>query len=287
MLKTVLLYPSDYFDINKVESLYQEEYDACRKFTEFIPILYNHDILVSEHKLILNHNGLGGLGIIRGWMLKPEQYAFLYKELNERGIRLVNQPEEYDKCHLFPYIYEEIRSFTARTLWFESIEDIKWNEINETFPRFMIKDYVKSLKNTEFPQYFQTPANESEMKPYLERFVEMRGELYTGGIVLKEYVDLKKYGSKTNEYRVFYLKGEPAAVSRNSNQSKDCPVVPASFVQKFTKIKSNFYTVDFAEAADGSWLVLETGDGQVSGLSPGQHSFKFYDEIRRILKDPS
>ena len=39
--------------------------------------------------------------------------------------------------------------------------------------------------------------------------------------------------------------------------------------------------MDFAELADGSWIVVETGDGQVSGLSPGQYVFKFYEELLR------
>ena len=45
-------------------------------------------------------------------------------------------------------------------------------------------------------------------------------------------------------------------------------------------LDSRFYTVDFAELENGSWTVIETGDGQVSGLSPNQDVFRFYDEIR-------
>lgn len=284
MLRTILLYPSDYFDINEVDSLYQEEYDNCRKFKEFIPLLYNHDILVSEHKLFLNQNGLKGFGIIRGWMLKPEEYDLIYKQLKERGIRLVNEPDQYNKCHLFPSIYEEIKDYTSRTFWFKSIEEIEWDKINGEFLRFMIKDYVKSLKDTEFPAFFRTPVWKTEMKPYLERFIEMRGRLYTGGIVLKEYADLKKYEGRTNEFRAFYLKGELVTVSRNSGQPECAQPVPKSLVERFTKIESNFYTIDFAETADGSWVVLETGDGQVSGLSSAQSRFQFYDSLRNILK---
>lgn len=32
-----------------------------------------------------------------------------------------------------------------------------------------------------------------------------RGNLLTGGICIKEFLDLKRYGEKTNEYRVFYI----------------------------------------------------------------------------------
>ena len=79
------------------------------------------------------------------------------------------------------------------------------------------------------------------------------------------------------------MKGNLISVSRNSNQSENCPFVPIEFVEKFTRLKSSFYTVDFAELENGEWIIIEVGDGQVSGLSPNQYVFKFYDEIRAII----
>jgi len=35
-------------------------------------------------------------------------------------------------------------------------------------------------------------------------------------------------------------------------------------------LNSIYYTIDYAELEDGSWKILEAGDGQVSGLSDGQ-----------------
>ena len=108
----------------------------------------------------------------------------------------------------------------------------------------------------------------------------MRGDLYVRGIVLKEYVELKRRDSMTNEYRAFYLNGELLTLSPNSNQKEGGPVVPIELVNAIPVLDSHFYTVDFAELENGSWTVIETGDGQVSGLSPNQYVFKFYDEIR-------
>ena len=39
----------------------------------------------------------------------------------------------------------------------------------------------------------------------MKLFYNYRGNLYTGGICIKEYLLLRKYGDKTNEYRVFYV----------------------------------------------------------------------------------
>lgn len=104
------------------------------------------------------------------------------------------------------------------------------------------------------------------MKKYIEEFIDLGGTLFTKGIVIKYFVSFKKYGN-TNEYRAFYLRGKLVTLSKNSNQSSNCPVVP----------------MDFAELENGKWIIIEAGDGQVSGLSPDQYIFKFYDEIRAIL----
>ena len=155
--------------------------------------------------------------------------------------------------------------------------------VNETFNRFMMKDFVKSVKGFDFPSFFKTPISEAELDKYAIRFVELRDNLFTGGIVLKEYIELKKYQSTTNEYRVFYLQGSILTISKNSNQPDNTPPLPEELAYKYIGLSSHYYTVDFGELDSGEFIILETGDGQVSGLSPNQHIFKYYDEIRYIL----
>lgn len=144
------------------------------------------------------------------------------------------------------------------------------DEAKRTFRRFMVKDYVKSVKGTDFPKYFENTVTQEEFDRQMETFYKYRSTLYTGGICIKEYLELKTYGGKTNEYRVFYIGGEIAAVSRNSGQGNFAPLPPNELTAKYKSLGSPFYTVDYAELADGSWRVIEAGDGQVSGLSDGQ-----------------
>ena len=47
--------------------------------------------------------------------------------------------------------------------------------------------------------------------------------------------------------------------------------------------KSNFYTIDVAELTDGTWKVLECGDGQVSGLASMQNEMIFYTMLQDNL----
>lgn len=284
-MKIKLLYPSDYYDNKTVDTDYENEYREASKFREFDIILYNYDEFITGGEL-KTYPGIfeGGLCIYRGWMLKPDKYKELYEKLKSMGVSLINSPHEYENCHLFPNTYEALKDYTPKTKWYENYKEIDWNNVNIEFNRFMIKDYVKSVKGTGFPIYFETPVSEESMKIYIDQFIYLRGVLFTNGIVIKDFVSFKKYGEIANEYRAFYLRGRVVSVSKNSNQSNNCPVVPYEFVEMFTGLKSNFYTVDFAELEDGKWIIIETGDGQVSGLSPNQYVFKFYDEIRNILE---
>lgn len=286
MTKVNLLYPSDYFDRNQADPCYSDEYQETCKMPWFEMIRYDYDTFALGGNLKLYPEILPkGLCIYRGWMLKPDKYQTLYHKLYEQQIVLINSPLEYEKCHLFPNIYADIKDYTPKAIWYRQGEEIDWDRINREFSRFLIKDYVKSVKGTDFPRYFKTPVKKEEMKEYLDKFLQLRGPLFTGGIVIKEFVDLKRYQDKTNEYRIFYMYGEVITVSKNSEQSDTCPCVPLEFIEKFKGLKSNFYTVDFAELEDGNWIVIETGDGQVSGLAQNQSVFEFYHRLHTILSD--
>jgi hypothetical protein len=285
--KILIIFPCDYYDNKAVEADYKNEYDEVVRISEFDMLLFNYDKFIEESVLNVYPSKLAdneyNACIYRGWMFKPDKYANLYKKLKAIGLPLINSPEEYNNLHLFPNIYGSIKNYTPKTLWHEKPEEVDVNAVNATFKRFFIKDYVKSVKGEDFPILFETPVNINEIQNRISQFIEMRSTLYTGGIVFKEYVDLKRYGSHTNEYRAFYLNGEVVTVSANSNQPKGSNFVPEGFVEQFKDLTSNFYTVDFAETDNDAWIVLETGDGQVSGLSPKQYVFKYYDEIRRII----
>jgi len=281
----IILFPSDYYDIKKVDSDYISEYEAVCRIPEFTPVLFNFDNFISGEKLTFFPSDYYKVGfcVYRGWMISPNQYEKLYNFLLNNDICLVNAPCEYNKCHLFPMVYPEIKEYTPNILCFQSINNIDWDNVNCTFNRFMVKDYVKSEKGTDFPAFFTTPVNASEMNNCINKFIKMRGKLYTGGIVLKEYVDLKKYGDCTNEFRAFYLQNKLLSLCRNSIQQESCNTVPLNFIDQFKNLHSNYYSVDFAELHDGSWIIIEVGDGQVSSLSPNQRPFKYYDDMRRIL----
>lgn len=113
----------------------------------------------------------------------------------------------------------------------------------------------------------------------MDLFYEYRGDLLTEGICIKEYRDFKQYDSHTNEYRAFYLNGRFISLCPNSGQPQCVPQPSREFVELFSNLPSPFYTVDFAEMPNGDWTIIETGDGQVSGLYACQDYVAFFKEI--------
>jgi len=279
----LILFPSKKDNNYEADIYFEIEYEIAMKIEEFSAMLFNYDDFISGNGIRLNSNKTG-LCIYRGWMLSPSKYMEFYNQLFAKGIRLINSPSEYDTCHLFPNIYSDIKPYTPKCLYYKHGTKINWEMINVSFKKFMIKDYVKSAKNLSIPMFYETPVNCDEMNKYIEMFIKQRGEFYTGGIVIKEYVDLKKYfGMFTNEFRAFYMWGYLLSLSPNSNQPETCETVPIDFVNKFSTLKSNFYTVDFAELSNGQWIIIEVGDGQVSGVSTGLEYKDFYQDLLSSL----
>ena len=58
---------------------------------------------------------------------------------------------------------------------------------------------------------------------------------FDGGICIKEFLDLKRYGGKTNEYRVFYINHEIATICRNSGQGNYTAEPPKELLEKYSE----------------------------------------------------
>ena len=61
--------------------------------------------------------------------------------------------------------------------------------------------------------------------------------------------------------------------------------ISKELVEKYKNLPSIYYTVDFAELADGTWKVIEAGDGSVSGLSEFQDAEQYFRALYYALND--
>ena len=285
---TTILFPSDFYDIKKVDDSFRSEYEVVCSIPELRTAIYNHDGFIGSEpsgKALRFYPEIEpGLCIARTWMLTKQQYQILETSLGGYGVELINKVTKYETFHYFPKLYPLIKDYTPKMIHFANPEEVDAGIVSAGVSRFLIKDDVKSVKGHDFPTFFETPICQDELMQYIERFILLRDNLFSGGIVIKEFVDLKKYGNATNEYRVFYLHGEVLSVNCNSEQPESCPCIPDELVQKFRKLPSQYYTVDFGELESGAFVILEAGDGQVSGLSANQEVLKYYDDMIFILK---
>lgn len=279
-MTNLILFPSSFFNKNKVDEELQAEYNAAIATGKFDVVLFEYGKWFNDEKVVLNStfNEMRNT-VYRGWMMQPQQYKKFYELLKEQNIKLVTSPEEYELMHIFPNVYKFLLEDTPKMEIFPLHSNIDVKNIKEKFDRFMVKDYVKSVKGTEFPKYFDKSITQEEFQKWMDIFYKYRGDLLTGGICIKEYLTLKRYSGKTNEYRVFYIKNKIATISRNSGQDTQTPLPPQNLLEKYNNLNSVYYTIDYAELEDGSWKIIEAGDGTVSGLSVSQDYEQYYKTL--------
>ena len=287
-----ILFPCEYKNIKKVDNNFELEYNACQTLG-IDTALFDHDTFVSEQKLITNLKKVETL-ILRGWMLNSTQYKILYKKLLDTyNSILINNHLQYLHCHYFPNVFHDICEYSP------SVEVIAYEkEINDDLLEIIhsnihsdmiIKDFVKSEKGTNL---FKIPSNISfeDFKKFVYDFIEARKPLFNEGIVLKKWINLKKDGiGNTNEWRAFFYRGELISLEQNSNYLNTISPEP-NFVCEVARniTRSNFFTIDFALTENNLWVVLECGDGQVSGLALKENEIEFYQRLNqhrsRLLK---
>lgn len=280
-----VLFPADYFDKGVPDGSMRTEYESACAEKRLDVRLFDLELFEERGELSFNRPFLDeALPLVyRGWMMKPEQYETFFAVLREKGLLPMTSPGAYEEFHMFPLAYmrnDVLKVHAPRLVAFPG-HQTDAGVINRTFKEFMVKDYVKSVKGTRFPVSFRTPVSQERMDEIVEEFVSLRGDLFTAGIVCKEYVDLARCGGATNEWRAFYLGGRLLNVCGNSNQLASVAKPPEELVLACSNLGSPYYTVDFAERADGAWIVVETGDGQVSGLAAAQDPVIYY----RVLAD--
>ena len=225
----VVLFPSSYFSVNKVDEDLQAEYDAAVATGLYEVAFFGYEKWFQEGKLVLNRSfDKMVTAVYRGWMMKPEQYVQFYERLLEKNIKLITEPKQYEQFHVFPNVYPAVEADIAKMLVYPKGTTVDLTEVKKHFKRFIVKDFVKSVKGTEFPRFFEASVTEQEFEQWMEVFYKYRGSLFTGGICIKEFLDLKFYGEQTNEYRVYYMNHNVATVSRNSLQRNYTPQPPTT-----------------------------------------------------------
>lgn len=292
----------DPLDHNRVDVDYKSEYEVALKMNLKVE-------LISFEELIENNNPIKSVkritfadnpetAIYRGWMLKPKYYSQLFIALKEKQINLINTPEQYEFCHYLPTSYDLIKEHTPKTIWL--YKDEYEGNVEELHIRLsvfgnkplIVKDFVKSRKHEwEDACYIPDASKKEKVACVVSNFVSRQGEDLNEGIVLREFVNLEflSYHPKSNmplskEFRVFFLNHEPAIVLKYWDEGEYESSKPdlSSFLSLVKEVKSNFFTMDIAKLETGEWIIVELGDGQVSGLPDNADMNAFYEKISEL-----
>ena len=251
------------------------------------------------------------LALYRGWMVPPAGYARLYAALTRKNVFLINDPAAYRFCHYLPEFYETIKEVTPRSVWLPltdaSPEGLPLDTIMALLVPFgsrplILKDYVKSRKHEWLEACFIPDASDrAGVERVARRFVELQGAELNEGLVFREFVEFEPVGVHpksglplTNEHRLFFLDGQPiyqvAYWDEADYSAVQADPAPFDFLAGIgIRVKSRFFTLDaartVARTVAGNWLVVELGDGQVSGLPDSAGLDAFYRSLSQAASE--
>jgi hypothetical protein len=210
-------------------------------------------------------------------------YRELESDLKRLGTKLINTYSEHQYVANFDY-YHDIEQYTPKT-WFRPVDVPK-----DSGP-WILKGRTNSRK-------FQW--NEKMYAETWEDLMEVHRELSNDaligdqGVIIRKFEKLKVVSESiagppfTNEWRFFYYKGQLLSFGYYWSSSEVEGVIDsqglglAQKVADIVKESVPFVVIDVAQKLDGSWIVIELNDGQMSGLSNNDPK-ALYSNLKEIL----
>lgn len=290
-----VLFCSNPLNVKQVDVDYEQEYHTARSLGMQTSLIDIESLIAGNAQYAIRKVTASeerSVAIYRGWMLTPEQYRKLYEALNAKNITLLNTPEQYTHCHYLPNSFEIIRSKSMESEWIHArdIDSLLQEKLLQFDDRpLIVKDYVKSRKHDWFEACYIPNAKVTDhAEKVIRRFIELQAEMLAEGIVLREFVELEIMGhhplSKmplANERRLFFMNHQLIANLDYWDDVlyKDDGFPLDEFIELAHKVESNFFTMDVAKKSNGEWIVMELGDGQVSGLPENANVKSFYESM--------
>lgn len=228
--------------------------------------------------------------LYRGWMLDEDEYTSLYEAMSERGEELVVDPESFVEAAYAPSYLPRLGSHTAPARWTED-EDIReaWELAQELGPPpWVVKDHLKSAKESWHRACFVPEgADYDDFASICERLVELRGDRFERGFVIKKYLELATLpgwtpeGRRvTDEHRLVFWEGR--LIAHAPYYDVECALErPKQFAFLGELVDSPFFTADVARLAAGGYTIIELNDGG-SAVFPEQMDPR--DVYRAVLR---
>ncbi len=215
-------------------------------------------------------------------------YKELQGDIDLAGGQMINTFKQHNYVADLRNWYQDLEPFTPQT-WFR-LEDVPERE-----GPFVLKGKTYSKKHNWKTHMFA--QNLEEAKEVYWRLCQ-DGLIGSEDIYIRKYVPLVRYAEGLNglpitkEFRVFVLYGQVVCgayywtgYDEVIGHTPSFDEVPMDFLAEVVRrvgSKINFYVVDVAQTEEGSWVVVELNDGQMSGLSENNPD-TLYKEMKAIL----
>lgn len=132
--------------------------------------------------------------------------------------------------------------------------------------------------------YIPANTDRGRFAEIFSAFLQARGSLWEKGVVFRRFHRLVELGHDlrgqpvNEEYRMFFWCGELLAAAPAIREPG-----PLSSLDRWQSLarrfSSRFLSLDVARAVDRDWLVIEVGDGGVSGLPASIDPHEFYRSL--------
>lgn len=278
-----ILFPKNYFNSTSPDEAFLQEFEIVKEL-EIPYAFYDQESLTFDSTVRLHKIDTTVTSYIyRGWMLNEAEYRKLEASVEKAGSVLAVPTEEYLRTHSFDGWYPLFKNYTFPSVILEDPSDEAEVEhaihyLNSDL--FYVKDFVKSDRD------FSGPFTADELYKAVNAFKDDRDSLLQGKVVVREY---KPLDGDTAEIRVWLKAGKIILFASHPNFTPKLNQHVVNAIEFVKKIEENlfselsaifFITIDLARTLTGQWVIVEVGNGQVSGL-PNLNSIVGSEEVMK------
>ncbi|WP_020386444.1 ATP-grasp domain-containing protein [Kribbella catacumbae] len=258
----MLLVPGDPLNPRRVDPHFAAQAAAARESGIAVARI-DHDALDRPDEAVAGVPA-GDDAVYRGWMMTASEYDGFAKALDARRVTLRTSGDEYRAAHELPGWYEALRPLTPESAWTDGPDLAGLDAVCERLGGgpAVLRDHVKSMKHYwDEAAYIPDVTDRVAVQRVAARFLELRGDAFTGGFVLRRFEEFT--GA---EARTWWIGGSCALITPHPDTPDELPdgLDLVEVEPLVTDLALPFVTVDLVRRTDGAWRIVELGDGQVS-----------------------
>ena len=290
-----LLFPSDIYDKRVPDPDFAQEADAAKRHGFAVRLFHLESLREGDIARAVALTAPAPMPdtplLHRGWMLSATEYAALPDALAiKSGYHLVVAPDAYTEAHHLPRAYKHLAGMTPETVWTTGDDRAAAWQLYEAWnrPAVIVKDYIKSAKHKWREACFVPDGSaRAHFDSVLVALRDYRADYFAGGYVLRRFVPLYTVGETAwgqplhEEYRLFFWRGVCFSYAPFANPD-DFAANIGTWTGIAARFASPFISMDVARTETGGFVIVEVGDGGVSGLPQNVAPDDFYCALAAV-----